>query len=123
MIHRMTFYELHLSGEPGDDPETRQFSTTEIHRDYTQPFHLWLRYLAYHYVWEKISQPVYEWLEPRRRAKHEAGCDDCWPPEESEALWCGFMSRSSMQDIRCHDFQMAQTKFTGSERKGGTRVW
>lgn len=113
-------YSLNLSGEPGDDPETRQFSSTEIITEYRQPLHLWLRYVGYHYVWEKVAQPVYRWLEPRRRAKHEAECDVCWPPEESEHLWCGFMPRDSRMDIRCHDFQFARIERV-REYEGATR--
>jgi len=53
---------------------------------------------------------VYRWLEPRRTAKHEAGCDDCWS-DDPESLWCGHLPRTALQDIRCHNFHMDRVHF------------
>jgi hypothetical protein len=76
-------------------------------RFYAQPLPRKLAALAYHHVWERLTEPAARRLEPLLTARHRRGChDNCavgWDTEDNLRPICAYIPVGAQRDLRCFD--------------------
>jgi hypothetical protein len=80
-------------------------------RFYAQPLPLKLTALAYHHVWERLTEPVVARLERALSARHRRRCHgDCAIGADGEGepvSMCAYIPLSSQRDLRCFELSQA----------------